>query len=133
MVLDGRVFMPVGDDPRRAVFTEFKTPHWCTSTYSDADIRHAARFRSMQRRAEGVHGEFVKSAIDLDIGTTADTRHSFAEHRLIALGPVQPMVLGHYGELRMFFEALLLSTAAGAHTASLSPCSAGCGAWLRSG
>ena len=116
MVPDGRISMPVGDDPVREVFVEFKTLHWGTSTYSGADIRHAARSKSVQRRADKVHAEYVKKAIDLDsayCGTTAGSRPGPSEQRLIGLGPVRPLVLGHYGELSTFFEELL-STAADA-------------------
>jgi hypothetical protein len=98
MVPDGRISMPVGDDPVREVFVEFKTLHRGTSTYSDADVRHAARCRSVQRRAEKVHAEYAKRAIDLDrayCGTTAGPRPGPPEQRLVGLGPVRPLVLAH--------------------------------------
>ena len=53
----------------------------------------------MQRRADKVHAEYVKKAIDLDsayCGTTAGSRPGPSEQRLIGLGPVRPLVLGHY-------------------------------------
>ena len=71
----------------------------------------------MQRRTDKVHAEYIGKAIDLGRAyccTTAGSRPgSPFEQRLIALGPVRPLVLGHYGELSTFFEELL-STAADA-------------------
>ena len=41
--------------------------HWGVSTYTDADLRHEGRCRSVERRAGKVHGDYVKAAAKLDV------------------------------------------------------------------
>ena len=104
----------------------------------------------MQRRADKVHAEYVSKAIDLVrayCGTSAGSRPGPSEQRLVGLGPVQPLVLGHYGdgELSTFIKELLSTAAdagaqkhwrgmrwasAGDACGSSFPCPADRGAWL---
>ena len=87
-----------------------KKGQWTAAEDSQSHSLVARGYRSE------VHAEFVSKAIDLDrkyCGTTTGSRPGPSEQRLIGLGPVQPLVLGHYGELSTFIEELL-STAADA-------------------
>ena len=63
----------------------------------------------MERRAEAVHGEYVDKARKLDArhcGTVPGTAPGPVEARLLGLGEVQPMVVGHYGEVGAFVDEL---------------------------
>ena len=65
-----------------------------------------------------VHGDSVKAAAKLDAdhcGTLPDARPGPVERKLASLGPVQPLVVGHYGEMGGFVDELLeLAAVAGA-------------------
>ena len=48
------------------------------------------------------HRDYVKAAAKLDAahcGTLPDARPGPVERKLASLGPVQPLVVGHYGEM----------------------------------
>ena len=65
--------------------------------------------RSVERRAEAVHGEYVNKARKLDArhcGTVPGTAPGPVEARLLGLGEVQPLVVGHYGEVSAFVDEL---------------------------
>ena len=99
MVPEGRVSMPVGNDPVREVFVEFKKLRWGTSTYSGDDIRHASRCRSVQRRADEFHAEYVSKAVYLDrayCGTTTGSRSASWSIRAEAGWPWPCLALGWY-------------------------------------
>ena len=61
-------------------------------------------------RAGKVHGDYVKAAAKLDAahcGTLPDARPGPVELKLASLGPVQPLVVGHYGEMGGLVDELL--------------------------
>ena len=58
MILDGRV--ATGHGPGRLL--ECKFLHWGVSTYTEADLKHEDRCRSVERRAGKVHDDYVKAA-----------------------------------------------------------------------
>ena len=75
----------------------------------NADLEHERRCRSVERRAEAVHGEYVNKARRLDArhcGTVPGTAPGPVEARLLGLGEVQPLVVGHYGEVSAFVDEL---------------------------
>ena len=73
MIPDGSV--ATGHGPDRLL--ECKFLHWGVSTYTEADLKHEGRCRSVERRAGKVHGDYVKAASKLDAahcGTLPDAR-----------------------------------------------------------
>ena len=65
-----------------------------------------------------MHDDYVKAAAKLDAahcGTLPDARPGPVELKLASLGPVQPLVVGHYGEMGGYVDELLeLAADAGA-------------------
>ena len=64
----------------------------------------------MERRARKVHGGYVGAAAKLDAahcGTLVGARPGPVERKLISLGQVQPLVVGHYGEMGGYVGELL--------------------------
>ena len=99
--------LAAGVGPDRLV--ECKFLHWGVTTYTKADLEHERRCRSVERRAEAVHGEYVNKARKLDArhcGTVPGTAPGPVEARLLGLGEVQPLVVGHYGEVSAFVDEL---------------------------
>ena len=99
--------LAAGVGPDRLV--ECKFLHWGVTTYTKADLEHERRCRSVERRAEAVHGEYVNKARRLDArhcGTVPGTAPGPVEARLLGLGEVQPLVVGHYGEVSAFVDEL---------------------------
>ena len=94
------------------------TLHWGVSTYTEADLKHEDRCRAVERRAGKVHDDYVKAAAKLDAahcGTLPDARPGPVERKLASLGPVKPLVVGHYGEMGGYVDELLeLAADAGA-------------------
>ena len=90
----------------------------CGRRVTEADLKHEDRCRSVERRAGKVHGDYVKAASKLDAahcGTLPDARPGPVELKLASLGPVQPLVVGHYGEMGGYVDELLeLAADAGA-------------------
>ena len=122
MIPDGSV--ATGHGPDRLL--ECKFLHWGVSTYTDADLNHEDRCRSVERRAGKVHDDYVKAAAKLDAahcGTLPDERPGPVERKLASLGPVQPLVVGHYGEMGRFVDELLeLAAVAGLIYILVLPC-----------
>ena len=114
MIPDGSV--ATGHGPDRLL--ECKFLHWGVSTYTEADLEHEGRCRAVERRAGKVHDDYVKAAAKLDAahcGTLPDARPGPVELKLASLGPVQPLVVGHYGEMGGYVDGLLeLAADAGA-------------------